>query len=478
MEIKKLTDYLWEIPQSGGMRVPGRIYASADLLREGKLDESLNQVKNVAHLPGILKYSLAMPDIHWGYGFPIGGIAAIDASAGVISPGGVGYDINCGVRLVRSNLVIEDAMPRLRSLVTHLFKRIPAGVGSEGAIRKLKREEVSAVVAKGARWAIEQGYGSATDLEYMEEYGCLPGADPDAISDRAYARGAHQVGTLGSGNHFLEIDAVAEIFDEPAAGAFGLFQDQICVMIHSGSRGFGYQICDDYLHVMEKAMRNYDLHLPDRQLACAPLGSPEATAYFGAMYGAANFAWANRQVMMHLAEQAFLESLAISPAQLGFRLVYDVCHNIGKFEEHVIDGQPRRVCMHRKGATRAFAPGHPLVPPAYRSVGQPVIIPGDMGTNSYVLVGTAAAMEQTFGSSCHGAGRVMSRHQALKEAGGRDLCGEMAERGIIVMSTGKRTLAEERPEAYKDVTRVVDVMHHAGVSRKVAKLRPLGVVKG
>lgn len=478
IKLKKITDYLWEIPPIGGMRVPGRIYASEELMRDVKTDESIKQVMNVAHLPGILKYSLAMPDIHWGYGFPIGGVAATDAEEGVISPGGVGYDINCGVRLVRSHLTFDEVRDRIKPLVTRLYQRIPAGVGSEGAIKRLSSTDERSVVKNGARWAITQGYGRASDLDHMEEYGCLAGADPDDVSDKAYERGAHQIGTLGSGNHFIEVDIVEEVFDEAAAAAFGLFKDQVCVMIHSGSRGFGYQICDDYLKVMEQAMRKYGINLPDRQLACAPLGSPEAKSYFGAMYGAANFAWANRQVMMHSAEQAFMDALSISPTQLGFQLVYDVCHNIGKFEEHTIDGQQRRVCMHRKGATRAFGPGHPQVPEAYRAVGQPVIIPGDMGTNSYVLVGTGAAMEQTFGSSCHGAGRVKSRHQALKNARGRDLHREMADRGIIVMSTGRRTIAEEMPEAYKDVSRVVDVMHKAGISRKVARLRPIGVVKG
>ena len=478
MKIEKIHDYLWEIPPTGGMRVPGRIYASEDLMRDVKSDESIKQVMNVAHLPGILKYSLAMPDIHWGYGFPIGGVAATDAEEGVISPGGVGYDINCGVRLMKTNLVLDDVRPKLRDVVTQIYQSVPAGVGSQGAIRRLSKDEMRQIVRKGARWAIEQGYGHAGDTSHTEEYGCLEDADPDAVSARAYERGAAQVGTLGSGNHFLEIDVVDEIFHEAAAEAFGLFKDQVCLLIHSGSRGFGYQVCEDYLKVMEPAMRKYQIQLPDRQLACAPLGSPEGKQYVAAMRGAANFAWANRQVMMHLAEQALMAALNMGPGPLGFRLVYDVCHNIAKLEDHVIDGRPRRVCMHRKGATRAFGPGHPQIPEVYRAVGQPVIIPGDMGRSSYVLVGTARAMEETFGSSCHGAGRVKSRNQALKDARGRDLYQEMADRGVVVMSTGQRTVAEEMPEAYKDVGRVVDVIHRAGISHRVARLRPVGVVKG
>lgn len=379
---------------------------------------------------------------------------------------------------MRTSLVLEEVKSKIKDITTEIYHRVPAGVGSEGAIRKLSKEDMRQIVLKGARWAIEQGFGSAEDTNYTEEYGCLKGANPDAIGQRAYERGTTQVGTLGSGNHFLEIDVVEEIHDPQAADAFGLFKDQICVFLHSGSRGFGYQVCEDYLKTMDEAMKKYGIQLPDRQLACAPLSSPEGKSYLAAMSGAANFAWANRQVMMHLAEQAFLRALNISPKQLGYHLVYDVCHNIGKFEEHEIDGTKRKVCVHRKGATRAFPPGHAQIPEVYRSVGQPVLIPGDMGTGSYILVGTQAAMEQTFGTSCHGAGRVKGRNQALRDAKGRDIFREMEERGVVVMSKGKKTIAEEMPEAYKDVNLVVDVVHRAGISLKVAKLRPIGVVKG
>lgn len=477
-QLKKIHDNLYEIPKTGQMRVPGRIFADRILLRDILSDKSPEQVMNVATLPGILKFSLAMPDMHWGYGFPIGGVAATDIENGVISPGGVGYDINCGVRLIRTNLTQDRVRGRMKDLVTALFQNVPCGVGAHGAIRKLSSSEEDQVMRQGAGWAVKNGYGRLDDLEHTEESGCLAGADPGKVSDRAKERGLNQLGTLGSGNHFLEIQKVDQIFDPDAASAFGLFEKGITVMIHSGSRGFGYQVCDDYLKVMAHAASKYRFSLPDRQLACAPVQSPEGKDYFAAMACAANFAWANRQVMMHLSIDTMTKTLGISPRELGAQLVYDVCHNIAKFEEHEIDGVKRKVCVHRKGATRAFPRGHPLVPRAYRSVGQPVLIPGDMGRASYVSVGTEKAMEETFGSTCHGAGRVLSRHKAVKAAKGRAIYRELEDKGIIAMSRGRKTMAEEMPEAYKDIHSVVQVMHDAGIARKVARLRPLGVIKG
>jgi len=470
--------YVWEIPRRGGMRVPGRVYASEMLMAEIRNDPCLQQVANVAHLPGIVGYSLAMPDIHWGYGFPIGGVAAVDAEEGAVSPGGVGYDINCGVRLVRTALDLPEVERRLEQLADALFGVIPAGVGSEGAIAKLHLSEERRLVRDGVAWAVSRGFGSADDQGRIEEGGCLSGADPDALSARALERGLKQVGTLGSGNHFIEVDRVDEIYDERLASALGLRGNQVTVTIHSGSRGLGYQTCEDALRVMGKAMVRYNLHLPDRQLACAPLTSPEGQQYLAGMACAANYAWVNRQVIMELAERAFAGALGVASQTLGFGLVYDVCHNIAKFEEHDVEGKLRRVFVHRKGATRAFGPGHPALPAEVRTVGQPVLIPGDMGRYSYVLVGTQEAMRQTFGSSCHGAGRVLSRAASKRASRGLDLPAEMAKRGVIVRAQGRATMAEEMPYAYKDVADVVDVVHEAGIGRKVARLRPLIVVKG
>ena len=478
MELHRIHDYLWEIPKTGEMRVPGRVYATRDLLADPKTDESLQQVRNVAHLPGILKYSIAMPDIHWGYGFPIGGVAATSLEGGVISPGGVGYDINCGVRLIATNLVFAENRNRISELVTRLYNRIPSGVGSSGAVRRLSAADQRRILETGSRWAVEQGFGRPEDLEYTEEGGRLKDADSDQVSERAKERGATQVGTLGSGNHFLELDVVDQVFLPGVASAFGLHEGTLAFFIHSGSRGLGYQVCDDFLSVMGKAMRKYGIQVPDRQLACAPLDSDEGRSYLAAMSCAANYAWCNRQVMMGLAEQVFLETLDMSPGDLGFRLVYDVCHNVAKFERHIVDGKEQTVCVHRKGATRAFPPQSRDLPMEYQAVGQPVLIPGDMGTGSYVLAGTRKAMDETFGSSCHGAGRVKSRTQALKQAKGRDLFREMGERGITLMAAGHRTVAEEMPEAYKDVHSVVEAIVQAGISQKVAFLRPVGVVKG
>jgi tRNA-splicing ligase RtcB (3'-phosphate/5'-hydroxy nucleic acid ligase) len=476
-DIHKLTDYLWEVPKTGGMRVPARIYATEQMISHIIRDKAPQQVANVAHLPGIVTASLAMPDIHWGYGFPIGGVAAFDLSAGVISPGGVGYDINCGVRLMASQLIREQVKHRLRELMNQLFRDVPTGVGAAGALTA-SVDELRRVVEQGARWAVEHGYESETDLAHLEECGCITHADAGAISQRAWQRGREQLGTLGSGNHFLEVGYVAELYDAEAADVLGLHLDQITVIIHCGSRGFGYQVCDDYLGVMDTAAKKYQIALPDRQLACAPVDSPEGQRYLGAMRCAVNYAFANRQVIAHHTRKAFEKALGMGTATIGLRTVYEVAHNIAKFETHVVDGRERRLCVHRKGATRSFAPGCPQVPPEYQAVGQPVLIPGDMGRYSYVLTGTEKAMRDTFGSTCHGAGRMMSRVKARQAAAGRNIIREMEERGIIVRGQSRRTVDEEISEAYKDVSNVVDACALAGISRKVAQLRPIGCIKG
>jgi len=479
IQVRKVRDMVWDVPMQGGMRVPGRLFCTEQQLKVAESDRCMEQVANVAHLPGIVGYSMAMPDMHWGYGFPIGGVAATDVEAGgVVSPGGVGYDINCGVRVARTNLAVEDIRNRIHQIVDALYATVPCGVGSKGGIGKLSPGEEKKVLARGAKWAVGRGLGSAEDLERTEAGGCLPGADPDAVSPRALSRGADQVGTLGSGNHFLEIDVVDQICDVKAADILGLEEGQIAIQIHSGSRGFGHQVCDDALKTMVNAVVKYGIQLPDRQLACAPFDSPEARRYLAAMACAANYAWANRQAMMAMVEEALLKALKISPRELGLRLVYDVCHNIAKIEEHECGGERRRLCVHRKGATRAFGPGHPEVPADCAEIGQPVLIPGDMGTYSYVLVGTETAMKETFGSTCHGAGRVMSRHKAVKAGKNRDIQKELGKQGIYVRARGRHTLSEEMPQAYKDVNEVVEVMHQLGISRKVARLRPLGVMKG
>lgn len=478
--LKKIDEWRWEIPESyhSGMRVPGLVFADEKLLSQIRADQSLQQVANVAHLPGIVRYSLAMPDIHWGYGFPIGGVAATDPSeGGVISPGGVGYDINCGVRLVRTNLIETEVRPILRELVYQLFSRIPCGVGQSGEIR-VSKEDSRKLLVKGVRWSIEKGYGVPEDLEHTEAEGVLEGADPDAVSNRAYERGHDQLGTLGSGNHFLEVQVVDQIFDEKTAETFGLFKDQITLMIHSGSRGFGYQICDDFLETARRALQKYHIEVPDIQLACAPVNSPEGQQYLAAMRAAANYAWNNRQCLLFLARKVFEKFFGRSWQDLGMTLVYDVAHNIAKFEQYPVNGKKKTLCIHRKGATRAFPPGHPELPKDYQSTGQPVIIPGDMGRNSYCLVGTNQAMEETFGTSCHGAGRAMSRAAAVRDARGRSIEKELEEKGIIVIGKGRKGVAEEQPAAYKDVNEVVDVMHRAGIAKKVCRMRPIGVIKG
>ncbi|MEW6067169.1 MAG: RtcB family protein [Nitrospirota bacterium] len=477
-KLRRIDNTKIEVPQDykPGMRVKGIIYV--DELLEKELEaQSIDQVANVATLPGIVKSSMAMPDVHTGYGFSIGGVAAFDLKEGIVSPGGVGYDINCGVRLLRTNLKKEEVLVKIKDLVNVLYAEIPSGVGSKGKIR-LGPEDERKLLLKGARWAVEQGYGEADDLEKIESGGCIEGADPSLISNKAYERGRAQQGTLGSGNHFLEVQYVDEIYDEGAANSLGIFKDQITVMIHTGSRGFGHQVCTDFLEVMERAVSKYKITLPDKELACAPYNSPEAQDYLAAMRAAANYAWANRQCIMHWTRETFMRVFGISPKNLGMSLIYDVAHNIAKVEEHEVNGKKKKLIVHRKGATRAFPPGHPELPEIYRHIGQPVLIPGDMGRASFVLLGTEKAMKETFGSTCHGAGRVMSRHQAIKRAKGRSIRREMEDKGIIVRSAGRETLAEEMSDAYKDISNVVDVVHNAGISKKIARLRPLGVIKG
>ena len=477
MKTIRIDAYRRRIEPFGQMRVPAVIYTSSELFKQLYKEEALQQVVNVATLPGIVSASLAMPDIHWGYGFPIGGVAAFDWENGVVSPGGVGYDINCGVRLAATDLVVDDIDGIVPQLVDALFNDIPTGVGKGGSIKLSKKEEKK-VLVQGAHWAVRQGYGLSDDLERTEDGGVLPDADPDDVSERALTRGRDQLGTLGSGNHFLEVGVVEEIFDPDAARAFGLFENQVTLMLHTGSRGLGHQICDDFLALMNRERKNLAFELPDRQLACAWIQSETGRRYLRAMACAANYAWANRQVLLHRCREVFEQVMQISPRSLNMRMVYDVCHNIAKKEQHVVDGRSQWVCVHRKGATRAFGPGHPALNDAYRQVGQPILIPGDMGTASYVAVGTGRAMADTFGSTCHGAGRVLSRNMAKKKAKGRAIHQELAERGIYARWTGRSTMAEEMPEAYKDVSQVMDVVDGAGISRKVARLKPIAVVKG
>ena len=474
---QRITDYLFEIPQTGKMRVPARIYASEDMLPDILKDRAAEQAAQVAWLPGIMGYSYAMPDIHWGYGFPIGGVAAFDMEEGVISPGGVGYDINCGVRLLRTGLQRSEIESRLQSAVEALFRAIPSGVGSTSNL-KLNDKEEKRVLENGALWAVRNGYGDEEDLDKIEENGRMAGADPDQVSARARERGRSQLGTLGSGNHFIELGVVDEIYDPQAAAVMGLRLDQITLFIHTGSRGLGHQVCDDAIKEMLHATRKYGIELPDRQLCCAPLSSPEGRRYLAAMSAAVNFAFANRQMISHWAREALMQAWSISPRDLDLQVVYEVAHNIAKIENHTFAGVERPLCVHRKGATRAFAPHHPEIPAAYQEIGQPVLIPGDMGRCSYLLTGTARAMSESFGSACHGAGRVMSRTQAVKSARGRSVTRELAERGILVRAESSATIAEEIPEAYKNVTQVVDAVAGAGLARKVAKLKPLGVIKG
>lgn len=474
--LKKVNDYTWDIPMDykPGMRVPGRIFVSPQLLDSLELD-TLTQVSNVATLPGIQKFAMAMPDAHSGYGFPIGGVAAFDRYTGIISPGGVGYDINCGVRIIKTNLMVDEVRPRMKELIELLFHEIPSGVGSKSKLRASDSELTDAFL-HGARWAVESGYGVKEDIEHCEENGYMKIADPAKVSDKARKRGKPQFGTLGSGNHFLEVQYVDEVYDPEVAKVFGLHKGQVTVMIHCGSRGAGHQICDDYLKILDKATHKYGITLPDRQLACAPAESQEGQDYYKAMAAGANYAWANRQVITHWVREAFTRFFRRD--DLGMDLIYDVAHNVAKLEEHTIDGEKKMVYVHRKGATRAFPPGHNDVPRIYRKVGQPVLIPGSMGTPSFVLHGTEKAMELTFGSACHGSGRVSSRGAAKHKFHGETIQKDLAAMGISVRATHPSIIAEEAPGVYKSSEAVVDVVHQLGIARKVVKLMPLGVAKG
>ncbi len=472
-DLKKISDYLYEIPETfrTDMRVPARIYVDDKMLEQVFRDKSLEQLVNTATLPGIVKYTMVMPDVHEGYGAPIGGVYATTGPEAVISPGSIGYDVNCGTRLLLSDLTYEEIKPHLEKLATELNRAIPSGVGSTGKI-KLDKSAMDKVLTEGAKRVVEQGYGEKEDLARCESYGFLKEADPKKVSEKAKSRGRDQLGTLGSGNHFLEIQRVAEIFNEEVAKIFGLSLNQITILIHTGSRGFGHQVCTDYVHLMTRSITKYNIRLPDRELACAPFNSPEGQAYFGAMACAANFAWANRQVITHLIRQAWQKIL-----NRPLKVLYDVAHNIGKIEEYEINGEKTKVIVHRKGATRAFPASHPELPKVYQSVGQPVLIPGSMGTVSYILVGTQEAKESFF-STCHGAGRTMSRAAAKRKIWGEDLIREMAKLGIIVKCGSPAGLAEEAPEAYKDIDHVVNIVHGAGLAKKVARVVPLAVIKG
>ena len=479
LRLEQLDAVHWRIARDErrGMRVDGIVLADDRLMAGLRDDPALEQVANVATLPGIVGASLAMPDIHWGYGFPVGGVAATRRDGGVVSPGGIGFDINCGVRLLRTDLGSADVRAAAERLATALFRAVPSGVGARGA-RRLGRDELEAVLVRGAAWAVERGRGTSDDLDRTEERGALAGVDPAAVSPRARERGADQLGTLGSGNHFLEVQVVERVLDPVAAAAFGLAEGLVTVMIHCGSRGLGHQVCTDHVAVMDRANRRFGIVLPDRQLACAPLDAPEAAAYLGAMRAAANFAWANRQLIAAAVRDAFARVFGLPAERLGLRQVYDLSHNIAKLERHEVDGVSVEVCVHRKGATRAFPAGHPDVAAPYRAVGQPVLVPGDMGRSSWVAVGAPGAMATTFGSACHGAGRNLSRHAASRALRGVDVAGQLAREGIVVRAERRDLLAEEASLAYKDVDVVMEVAAAAGTCRPVARLRPLVVVKG
>jgi tRNA-splicing ligase RtcB len=478
-DIKQIDTYVYEFPKSfrSDMRVPARFYADSELLKFALQDKSLEQLVNTSTLPGAVKHALAMPDIHQGYGFPIGGVLATEFPDGIISPGGVGYDINCGVRLLATHIDKQDIAAHLDSLASALYANCPSGVGKGGSI-KLKRGELDQVAADGSKWALKRGFALQEDLEHTEEGGCLPGADPGVVSEKAKERGKDQVGTLGAGNHFIEIDVVDTVLDTRAAQRLGLSEGQIVVQIHCGSRGYGHQICEDYVNRLQKSIHRYGFILPDRELVCAPLSSTEGRDYLAAMKAAANFAFANRQVLTFHIRRSFEQVLAGKLKRFEIFQIYDIAHNMAKIEKHIIDGQTRTVCVHRKGATRAFGPGSPEIPECYRDIGQPVLVPGSMGTSSWVLIGTSKAMEQTFGSTCHGAGRTLSRARAKKTVRGVQIREQMEAGGIHVRAGSMAGLAEEAPVAYKDVERVVDVVHGAGIAMKVAKLVPLAVIKG
>jgi tRNA-splicing ligase RtcB (3'-phosphate/5'-hydroxy nucleic acid ligase) len=478
-DLNKRNEFEWEIPQSfrHDMRVPVRIFATRKLLDSVMQDRSLEQAINAATLPGLVGQVLVMPDMHQGYGFPIGGVAATRYPEGVISPGGIGYDINCGVRLLASNIEHESTQPFYDDLVSALNHFCPSGVGKKGKIN-LSEQEINRVCKEGSRWALKTGYATQADIRRTEESGQLEGADPSKVSARAKERGRPQLGTLGAGNHFIEVDVVDQLYDHKAAQVMGLEEGNLVVQIHTGSRGFGHQICSDYVREFQSAIKQYGIQLPDRELVCAPLDSPEGQDYLAAMRSAANYAFANRQVLAHLARQAFESVLAGKVSNWQLFQVYDIAHNMGKIETHSIDGHPTKVCVHRKGATRAFGPGSPGLPEEYQKIGQPVLVPGSMGTASWVLVGTATSMERSFGSSCHGAGRVMSRKQAKKTVKGQQLHKDLEKQGIHIRAGSMAGLAEEAPQAYKDVDEVVEIVSGAGIARKVARLIPVAVVKG
>jgi tRNA-splicing ligase RtcB len=478
-DFKRIDKFLYEIPASfrDDMRVPARFYADEELLKAVTGDRSLEQLVNTATLPGVVHYVLAMPDMHQGYGFPIGGVVATELPDGVISPGGVGYDINCGVRLMASHVTAEEIRPCLDDLASSLYTSCPSGVGKGGHV-KLRAGELDDVMEKGAGWAVKRGFGTDTDLERTEENGCIPGAEAGKVSARARDRGKDQVGTLGAGNHFIEVDVVDRIVDEDIARRVGLSLGQVVVQVHCGSRGLGHQVCTDYVNLLQKSIRKYGLHLPDRELVCAPLSSPEGQDYMAAMKAAANFAFANRQVLLFHIRRSFERVLAGKVNDHSIYQIYDIAHNMAKVETHIVGGRHIEVCVHRKGATRAFGPGSRVLPRVYRDLGQPVLVPGSMGTSSWVLVGTKGSMEQTFGSTCHGAGRTMSRHQAKRSVSGAALRQELEAGGIRVRAGSMAGLAEEAPAAYKNVDRVVDVVHGAGIAKRLARLTPLAVIKG
>ncbi len=481
-DLTRISDHEWEIPKTfrSDMRVPVRLFATRELLEQIMGDKSLEQAVNAATLPGLVGHVVVMPDMHQGYGFPIGGVAATKFPQGVVSPGGIGYDINCGVRLLASSIEAEAAAPEMNTLANLLNKYCPSGVGVEGVVH-VNVPELERVMREGARWALKNGFASETDLAHTEEGGCIEGANPAKVSDRAKARGRAQIGSVGAGNHFVEVDVVEAIFDPETARAFGLHAGCLVAQIHCGSRGLGHQVCTDYVQEFQGAVRRYGIELPDRELVCAPMDSPEGQAYLGAMRAAANFAFANRQILAHSLRRAFEETFAGKVGAQGLaplRQVYDICHNMGKLETHEVDGERIKVCVHRKGATRAFGPGSPGLPPEYQQTGQPVLVPGSMGTASWVLAGTEASMLRSWGSSCHGAGRTMSRAKAKHDVRGEDLRRGLEERGIRIRAGSMSGLAEEAPQAYKDVDAVVETVTAVGIARKVARLRPLAVIKG
>ena len=476
---KKIAENQYQIDADSnlGMKVPVRIFADEPLLQKMLSDRTIMQAQNVSCIPGIVGQSIVLPDGHEGYGFPVGGVAAMDAEEGMISPGGVGYDINCGVRLLRSNLTEQTVRSKLKELVNDLFSSIPSGVGSKGAVR-LTPSELDEVLVKGVSWAIDHGYGSSDDSDVCEENGQIKNADPNKVSDRARKRGAPQLGSLGSGNHFLEVQKVSEIHDEEAANRMGIKEGTITILIHCGSRGFGHQVCSDYLRISEQAMKKYDIHLPDRELACVPNTSEEGESYRKAMFAASNFAWSNRQMITHWTRKSFERVFNQTESDLDMKLVYDVSHNIAKVEKHKVDGKERNVVVHRKGATRAFPANRDEIPSRYRDLGQPVLVPGSMGTSSWILLGQPNSMDLSFGSTAHGAGRTMSRTKARRNYNEDDVKKSLNDKGIFIKALTRDGIVEETPQAYKDVDAVVNVSHNLGIATKVAKLVPIGVIKG